>query len=215
MSWTGVPKIEVARRQILGDLTGWVVELGGSEICTAALAHQIARRIDENLVSGLEASSISRIGARSPRHFGPGLSRRLVAYRTDGLTFGQPLDGYPVVPAGSVTRIAPSGGALILSLEAPDIRAFVDGFNDRSSWRAENMVLDRGPGIRMPVVRFVRSYLGGRWRYGRFGPKVALLEAFEEWLTIQKWREGIAGGRTAAIAEFEQDVLTELTGEDS
>ena len=152
--------------------------------------------------------------ARSPRRFGRGLPRRLVAYRTEGLAFGQPLDGYPVVPAGSVTRIPSSGGALVLSLEAPDLRGFVDGLNDRSSWRAESMVLDRGPGIRMPVVRFVRSYFGGRWRYGRLGPKVALLEAFEEWLTIQKWRESIAGGRTASVAEFEQEVLTELTGDD-
>ena len=76
------------------------------------------------------------------------------------------------------------------------------------------MVLDRGPGIRMPLQRFVRSYVGGRWRYGRLGPKVALLEAFEEWLNIQKWREGIAGGRTASIARIEQDELTELTRDD-
>jgi hypothetical protein len=67
----------------------------------------------------------------------------------------------------------------------------------------------------MPLVRFVRSYLGGRWRYGKLGPKIALMEAFEEWLTIEKWREGIAGGRTASIADFEQEVLTELTRDDS
>lgn len=215
VSWSGLPQVEVARRQILGELSGWVVELRDNEICTAALAHRIARRIDENLASGLEGSSISRIGARSPGRYGPGLPRRLIAYRTEGLTFGQPLDGYPVVPAGSVTRIPPTGGAFMLSLEAPDLRAFVDGVNDRSSWRAESMVLDRAPGIRMPLVRFVRSYLGGRWRYGKLGPKVALLEAFEDWLTIQKWREQIAGGRTASIAEFEQEVLTELTRDDS
>jgi hypothetical protein len=215
MSWSGLPQIEVARRQILGALTGWVVELRGNEICTAALAHRIARKIDENLDSGLEAASISRIGAHSPHRYGRGLPRRLVAYRTEGLTFGQPLDGYPVAPAGSVTRIPPTGDALILSLEAPDLRGFVDDLNERSSWRAESMVLDRGPGIRMPLERFVRSYLGGRWRYGRLGPKVALLEAFEEWLTIQKWREGIAGGRTASIAEVEQEVLTELTRDDA
>ena len=64
--WSGLPRIEVARRQILGDLTGWVVELRGNEICTATLADRIAWRIDEGLVSGLEASSISRIGSRSP-----------------------------------------------------------------------------------------------------------------------------------------------------
>jgi hypothetical protein len=215
MTWSGLQQVEVARRQVLGDLTGWVVELSGNEICTAALAIQIARRIEEDLVSGLEASSVSRIGARSPRRYGPGLPRRLVAYRTEGLTFGQPLDGYPVVSAGSVARIAPSGDALILSLEAPDLRAFVDGLNDRSSWRAESMVLDRGPGIRMPLARLVRSYFGGRWRYGRIGLKIALLEAFEEWLSIQKWRESIAGGRTASIAEFEQEVLNELTRDDS
>lgn len=214
MSWSGLAQVEVARRQLVGDLTGWVVELRGNELCTAALAHRISRRIDEDLVSGLEASSISRISNRSARRRGPGLPRRLVAYRTEGLMFGPPLDGYPVVPAGSVTRIAPSGGAFILALEAPDLWAFVDGVNERSSRRAESLVLDRGPGIRMPLARFVRAYLGGRWRYGRLGPKIALLEALEEWLTIEKWREQIAGGRTAALAEFEQETLTELTGDD-
>jgi hypothetical protein len=214
VSWSGMPQVEVARRQLLGDMTGWVVELRGNQICTGALARRIARRIDENLASGLEAAAISRIGTHSSNRYGPGLPRHLVAYRTEGLTFGQPLDGYPVVPSGPVTRIAPSGDAVILWLEAPDLRGFVEVLNDRSSSRAESMVLDRAPGIRMPLARFVRAYLGGRWRYGKFGTNVALLEAFEEWLSIQKWREGIAGGRTAAIAEFEQQVLNELSREE-
>jgi hypothetical protein len=212
VEWNGVAELGVARRQVVADLSGWVVELGGNQVCSAALARAIAARTGDADTSGLEANSLSWIGSRRPPRRNGRSQWHLVAYRSDRITFGQPLNGYPLILSGSIVKLRPSAGSFIMTLEAADLRSFVDEVNDRSSWRAENLVLERGPVVRMPLLRFVRSYLGGRWRYGRRGADVALLEAFEDWLMIEKWRDQISGGRVAAEAIFEQEAGLELEG---
>jgi hypothetical protein len=212
-TWTGVPRVEVARRQILSGMAGWIVDLQGDQVCTGVLAHRLAAGMQESSVSGFEASCRQWIGGRRPPRTNIGAPRRLVAYRCEGLTFGPPLEGFPPSPGGSVRNISPKGGAVVLHLRAPDLQALVDEVNLRSSWRAENLVLERTPTIRMPFARFVRSYLGGSWRFGRLGPQVAFLDAFEEMLMLQKWRDQVSGGGIAATAEFDQVARTELEGD--
>jgi len=210
----GTSRPEIARRQILSEMSGWVVDLEADQLCTGALARQLAALMSEGTAGGLEAVCQPWIGRDRPRITNFGSSRRLIAYRTDGLAFGQPLEGYPPIPNGSIRRIPPRDGAYLIHLRAPDLNALVDQVNSRSSWKAESLVLERSPSIRLPLRRFARSYFGGAWKYGRLGPRLALLEAFEEWLTIQKWREGVSGGRVAAQAEFEEAVRAELAGTD-
>lgn len=211
----GTAPPEVVRRQLLLDMTGWVVDLQAGQLCTGALAQRLHTLIEEDRWTGLEARCRSWFGGSPLRGPDWGAPRRLVAYRADGLTFGPPLDGYrPLPPAGSIQQIPSRGGAVLLQLEAPDLAVLLERINTRSSWRAYSLVLKRGPGFRMPLSRLVRSYLTGHWRYGRRGPQRAMLDAFEDWLMIQKWREGIRGGRVAAMAEFEEVIRNELRGDE-
>jgi len=102
----------------------------------------------------------------------------------------------------------------LLHQRCVDIATLIEEANIRSSWRAENLVLERTPSIRMPLSRFVRSYFGGSWRYGRFGPHMAIIDAFEEWSMIQKWRENVTGGAVAAVSEFQATATDEISGSD-
>ncbi|MFZ0665139.1 MAG: hypothetical protein WAM97_05245 [Acidimicrobiales bacterium] len=213
-SWEGPRLPEIARRQLLSDIAGWVVDLEGDQICTGALARKLSSVISDGRVHGIEVSCRSWVGRHRPPRMFLGAPRRMVAYRTDGLTFGEPLDGYPLRPGGRVERIRPKNGDFLLNQRCVDIARLIEESNLRSSWKAENLVLERTPSIRMPLTRLIRSYFGGSWRYGKIGPQIALIDAFEEWSMIQKWRENVTGGAVAAASEFEATATEEITGSD-
>lgn len=213
-SWEGPRLPEVARRQILSDLGGWIVEIRGDEVLTASLARQLADSIERNSAPAMAARSRVWIGRVGPPRSFVGAPTRIVAYKSERIDFGTALDGYPLIPRGASEKISPKNGAFLLRLAAADIETLVEEANIRSGWRADNLVLERTPSLRMPLVRLIRSYFGGAWRHGRLGPHVAAIEAFEEWLMIQKYRENIAGGADRAVADFEEVVRREITGEE-
>lgn len=211
LEWEGSTRLELARRPLLSGIDGWVVELRGDQVCSGVLARRLASEIRTGGVAGLEAVCRARVGLHRQRPSRVGVSRSLVAYRTEGLTFSTAMDGNRPIPGGEIRRVRAKDGAVVEWLRAPDLRALVDAANERSSWRAENVVLDRPPSVRMPALRFFRSYFGGAWRYGSLGPQVAAVDTFEDWLMIQKWKESVKGGATAAHAEFGETARSVLS----
>ena len=201
---------------LVEGLSGWVVHLDADEVAPPGLAHALAELFAQGQVDGVEAWRVShRLG-----HLLPGGPRdpQLRAVRAGHGVYPWGLEALrmpiELTPGSRRLRIGADPATAVVHLGQPDLHSWLARANDRTTLEARGTEVPGCVSGRRAAKRFVLALTReGLWRGGVPGWRLAGLEALQRWLLTEKAAEAVQGGRTAALAAYDEIAFAVLAGE--